>query len=274
MGAGGSIAFRTYLCPLKRKRANPDPEISEDRSPRRPRANCRTGNWGVRCGYGARSAGAVHQTTILGPARARCRRRVPSGGGGTILLTRARCSRTPNRAFEHFRSTERNQGLHARWERSLKAGQPRVGGAPGIGPGTEGQFLADRRGLMRSEAQVALGIEAGSDGRAIGRDPRKMGPGELRALGHMPMAPAAAIRAHWAVRATEVRKCTAVRCPSWPFRLGANPWRAPLSEAERARRRERKARVGKRAGNRRGLLVDQIELNARRLPPERLREEG
>jgi len=32
MGAGGSIAFRTYLCPLRRKRANPDPEISEDRS--------------------------------------------------------------------------------------------------------------------------------------------------------------------------------------------------------------------------------------------------
>jgi hypothetical protein len=32
MGAGGSIAFRTYLCPLKRKRANPDHEISEDRS--------------------------------------------------------------------------------------------------------------------------------------------------------------------------------------------------------------------------------------------------
>ena len=32
MGAGGSIAFRTYLCPVRRKRANPDPEISEDRS--------------------------------------------------------------------------------------------------------------------------------------------------------------------------------------------------------------------------------------------------
>jgi hypothetical protein len=41
----------------------------------------------------------------------------------------------------------------------------------------------------------------------------------------------------------------AVRCPNWPFRIGANPWRAPLSEAERARRRERIARVGKRAGN-------------------------
>jgi CRISPR-associated endonuclease/helicase Cas3 len=47
----------------------------------------------------------------------------------------------------------------------------------------------------------------------------------------------------------EVRKCTAVGCPSWPFRIGANPWRAPLSEAERARRRERIAGVVKRSRN-------------------------
>jgi hypothetical protein len=80
-----------------------------------------------------------------------------------------------------------------------------------------------------------------------------MGPDELRALGHAPLAPSAAIRAHCldccGGSSDEVRKCTAVRCPSWPFRIGANPWRAPLSEAERARRRERIARVGKRAGN-------------------------
>jgi amidase len=31
---------------------------------------------------------------------------------------------------------------------------------------------------MRSEAEVALGTEAGPDGRRIGRDPRKMGPDE------------------------------------------------------------------------------------------------
>ncbi len=49
---------------------------------------------------------------------------------------------------------------------------------------------------MRSEARIALGTETGSDGRLIGRDPRKLGPDELRALGHAPMAPAAAIRAH------------------------------------------------------------------------------
>jgi hypothetical protein len=106
---------------------------------------------------------------------------------------------------------------------------------------------------MGSEANIALGTEAGSDGQRIGRDPRKMGPDELRALGHAPMAPAAAIRAHCldccGGSSDEVRKCTAVRCPSWPFRTGVNPWRAPLSEAERARRRERIARVGKRAGN-------------------------
>jgi transposase-like protein len=33
---------------------------------------------------------------------------------------------------------------------------------------------------MRSEAKIALGTEAGSDGRRIGCDPRKMGPEELR----------------------------------------------------------------------------------------------
>jgi hypothetical protein len=106
---------------------------------------------------------------------------------------------------------------------------------------------------MRSEARIVLGTEAGSDGQRIGRDPRKMRSEELRALGHAPMAPAAAIRAHCldccGGSSDEVRKCTAVRCPSWPFRAGANPWRAPLSEAERTRRRERIARVGKRAGN-------------------------
>jgi hypothetical protein len=101
---------------------------------------------------------------------------------------------------------------------------------------------------MRSEGRIALGTDAGPDGRRIGRDPRKMGPAELRALGHAPMAPTAAIRAHCldccGGSSNEVRKCMAVRCPSWPFRVGINPWRVPLSEAERARRRERIARVG------------------------------
>jgi hypothetical protein len=125
---------------------------------------------------------------------------------------------------------------------------------PGSG-NDRGPALGQKAGGARTrrEAEVALGTEAGPDGRRIGRDPRKMEPDELRALGHMPMAPAAAIRAHCldccGNSSDEVRRCTALKCPSWPFRLGANPWRAPLSEAERARRRERIARVRKKAGN-------------------------
>ena len=50
------------------------------------------------------------------------------------------------------------------------------------------------------------------------------------------MTPAAIIRAHCldccGGSSDEVRKCTALDCPSWPFRIGTNPWRAPLSEAE------------------------------------------
>ena len=65
--------------------------------------------------------------------------------------------------------------------------------------GTEGRLLAWQQAggtRMRSKARIALGTEAGSDVRRIGRDPRKMGPDELRALGHAPMTPTAVIRYH------------------------------------------------------------------------------
>jgi hypothetical protein len=80
-----------------------------------------------------------------------------------------------------------------------------------------------------------------------------MEPDELRALGHVPMTPLAALRFRCidccGGSAEEVRKCMALTCPAWPFRMGANPWRAPLSEPEKARRRELLSRVGKIAGN-------------------------
>jgi hypothetical protein len=99
---------------------------------------------------------------------------------------------------------------------------------------------------------MTVGIELGPEGHAIGRDPRKMAPDDLRALGHAPMSPTAAIRAHCldcCGGSDEVRKCAATRCPSWPFRTGVNPWRAPLSDAEKARRRNLLARAGKIAEN-------------------------
>ena len=63
----------------------------------------------------------------------------------------------------------------------------------------------------------------------IGRDPRAMSHTELEALGHKPMAVLDAIRARCldccCFQPSEVRKCVSVECPSWPFRMGWNPWR-------------------------------------------------
>ena len=72
-----------------------------------------------------------------------------------------------------------------------------------------------------------FGLEASASGYAIGRDPRMMTQAEIRALGHDPMSPMQAIRAHCldccGGAPAEVRACVAVRCPSWPFRMGRNP---------------------------------------------------
>ena len=89
----------------------------------------------------------------------------------------------------------------------------------------------------------AAGYELGADGHLVGRDPRRMTQDEIRAMGHQPMSPMQAIRAKCldccAGSADEVKKCSAMTCPSWPFRTGKNPWRAPISEEVREARRER-----------------------------------
>jgi hypothetical protein len=76
-----------------------------------------------------------------------------------------------------------------------------------------------------------------------------MSQDELRLLGHEPMSPLAALRARCldccAGSADEVRKCMALDCPSWPFRMGVNPWRT-MSEGRREAGRRLAAR---RAGN-------------------------
>jgi hypothetical protein len=71
----------------------------------------------------------------------------------------------------------------------------------------------------------------------VGRDPRRMTPEEIKAAGHEPMSPLQAIRAHCldccVHQEKEVALCTAVNCPSWPFRTGTDPWRKPASPARR-----------------------------------------
>lgn len=88
------------------------------------------------------------------------------------------------------------------------------------------------------------GTEPGPDPRfSVGRDPRQMNPDEIRAIGHEPMSPMEAIRAHCldccGGSPQEVRYCTATGCPSWPFRTGKNPWRAPMSDERREALRQR-----------------------------------
>lgn len=84
---------------------------------------------------------------------------------------------------------------------------------------------------------IGPGLERGEGGHAVGCDPREMSREELIAVGHEPMSALKALRARCvdccAGPHQEVRLCTAVRCPSWPFRMGSGPWRAPMSEERR-----------------------------------------
>jgi hypothetical protein len=84
-----------------------------------------------------------------------------------------------------------------------------------------------------------IGLER-RDGFDVGRDPRSMSAEELTHLSHARVSPLRALRLKCLDccndSAQEVRLCTAADCPSWPFRMGKNPWRAPLSAAARTQR--------------------------------------
>ncbi len=90
-----------------------------------------------------------------------------------------------------------------------------------------------------------IGLER-RDGYDVGRDPRNMPAAELEDLGHSRVSPLKALRLKCLDccngSAQEVRLCTAVDCPSWPFRMGRNPWREPLSAAVRTQRAATMAR--------------------------------
>jgi hypothetical protein len=79
-----------------------------------------------------------------------------------------------------------------------------------------------------------------------------MGKAALEAAGLKPMTPMMAIRAKCldccAGLAQEVRYCVSTGCPSWPYRMGSNPFRPPVSE-------ERKAALRARASEGRAALA-------------------
>ena len=100
-------------------------------------------------------------------------------------------------------------------------------------------------------------LEKDGDGDVVGRSPLQCTRQELAAEGHAPISAQEALRLHCldccANNAAEVRKCVAVRCVSWPFRLGRSPWKAApvISEETRQKRiaglaKAREAKEGKR----------------------------
>lgn len=91
-------------------------------------------------------------------------------------------------------------------------------------------------------------LEISPAAEAIGRDPREMAPGDLEALGHVRKPVLQALRERCVDccggSVFEVRACVAVACPSWPFRMGTDPWREKrvMSDDQKAVLRDRLAK--------------------------------
>lgn len=76
------------------------------------------------------------------------------------------------------------------------------------------------------------------NGSVRGRDPSTMTADDYLAAGYDDLTPLQAIRQYCVERCqsspSEVRKCTIVECPLWPYRMGKNPFRKKcLSEEQR-----------------------------------------
>ena len=90
---------------------------------------------------------------------------------------------------------------------------------------------------MRKKAQH-IGLElSGND--IVGKDPRKMTVEDLNAMGHEKMPLGKAIRKLCIECSggseSEVRRCTTVSCPVWPYRMGKNPFaKRDLTDEQRA----------------------------------------
>ena len=100
----------------------------------------------------------------------------------------------------------------------------------------------------RKDAARAILLEkspfAVDGGELIGRDPRQIERREFDEAGIVAAPILEVIRAKCmdccGEQSDEVRKCVAILCPNWPYRMGANPLRTVnLTDADRAARSER-----------------------------------
>jgi hypothetical protein len=90
---------------------------------------------------------------------------------------------------------------------------------------------------MSKQIDRAPYLEPAEDGQKVGRLPGKVELETLRTLGH-PESPIKAIRAKCldcsGGAQSEARRCTAIKCPLWPFRMGVNVFYGRSASAEAA----------------------------------------
>jgi hypothetical protein len=86
--------------------------------------------------------------------------------------------------------------------------------------------------MTSKQERQAMACEM-AEGARIGRDPRRMTVEEIHAAGHERMPLLKAIRTKCVDcccgSESEVRKCTAVDCALWPYRMRHNPFHTRTS---------------------------------------------
>ena len=107
------------------------------------------------------------------------------------------------------------------------------------GSGGRGDGSVRSRGASRRRRKATDGLEPAADGTVVGQDPRRLSTDELRELGHRGKPLLQAMRRRCidccGGKKDEVRRCTAVACPLWPYRMGTDPWHPQAKPARRAR---------------------------------------
>jgi hypothetical protein len=90
--------------------------------------------------------------------------------------------------------------------------------------------LSDRGVALNPDKYLETSPEPIDGGEKVGRRPRSIARANLLALQDLgtPTSPIKALRARClhccGLEVAEVRKCVDYSCPSWPFRMGHNPY--------------------------------------------------
>ena len=133
-------------------------------------------------------------------------------------------ARLPARGATSRRCRQQHRQI---WARCFLT-RPRRGSRQRFGArvsGAGGEF--PKLGLACGRIAIYPDAAALSPGRPLSGGDRQ----ELEALGHAAVSPLAALRARCvdccAGAVSEVRRCRQTTCPSWPFRMGSDPWKEP-----------------------------------------------